>query len=177
MANPLGVLPLIDGDTYRFNNETFNENIPAGKRALTDVNTNRGFYFGITSTVSGNGAEDTEMSITVDNFKADTTPRELFESGFMNELGIAPGVVRYDTDNNIFTVVHDPQRVIGYNDTVKFAHRASDDSDGISVDSTIFSIDIIQPRRFVEQYLELTNPAFGQSISKDRILSRFEESV
>lgn len=160
MSNPLDLLPLIDGDTYTFFDQDIGGSvIEPGNKETVQVGVDRGFYFGAATTLIGEGAEDTEMSIVVDDFRADATPKELFESGFVNPIGVAPGVSRYDTDNNIFTAIHNPQRPIGYNDTVKFVQRAPDDAERVLPDTTIFSIGILQPKKFVRQYLQLVNPA------------------
>jgi len=183
MANPLDLLPLIDRDTYTF----FDQNIGGapiepGKRESVQVGADRGFYFGAATTLIGKGAEDTELSIVVDDFRADATPKELYESGYVNPIGIAPGVSRYDTDNNIFTAIHNPQRPIGFNDTVRFTQRVADDAEQVIPDTTIFSVGILQPKKFIRQYLKLVNPAIiggpelGVTDSElEAFINRFEE--
>jgi hypothetical protein len=145
------------------------------------VRVDRGFYFGAATTLVGIGAEDTEFSIVVDDFRADATPKELFESGFVNPIGIAPGVSRYDTDNDIYTAVHNPQRPIGFNDTVEFSQRVSDSASQVIPDTTIFSIGILKPRKFTREYLELVNPDIIEEVEGeienkriDRFLERFD---
>lgn len=178
MANPLDLLPLIDGSTYTFfNQEVSNEQIGPGNRKKLEIGAGRGFYFGTVTTIIGKGGEKTELSITVDDFRADTTPQELYESGFVNPQGIAPGVSRYDTTNDIYTAIHNPQRIIGYNDTVKFAQRASNESEGVVVDATIFSIGITRPREFTKQYLKLVNPGFGNGDTVEEFLQTYEEDL
>jgi len=182
MTNPLDLLPLIDGNTYTFFNQDLSTTVNPGNKKEVSLaqETQRGFYFGTVSTIIGQGGEDMELSITVDDFRADATPKELYESGFVNPQGIAPGVSRYDTDNNIFTAIHNPQRTIGFNDTVNFAQRVPNNADQLAVDASIFSIGITQPREFVRQYLELVNPAIlvrddidFREEDLERILGRF----
>jgi hypothetical protein len=159
MTNPLNLLPLIDGDTYTFFDQGLGgDPIRPGKRETVQVGVDRGFYFGAVTTLIGKGAENTELSIQVDNFRADVTPKQLFETGFVNPIGITPGVSRYDTDNNIFTAIHNPQMPIGFNDTVRFGQRVPNDAESVIPDTTIFSVGITKPKKFVRQYLKLVNP-------------------
>lgn len=182
MANPLDLLPLIDGNTYSFINQDLSETVSPGqeKKVSLAEEVERGFYFGTVTTIVGQGGQDMELSITVDDFRADTTPQEMYESGFVNPLGIAPGVSRYDTDNDVYTAIHNPQRPIGFNDVVNFTQRAPNDGDNLAVDASIFSIGITEPRQFVRQYLELVNPSILirddlelREDDLDKILERF----
>lgn len=160
MTNPLDVLPFIDGDTYTFKNQELSGGIinPGNKKIVNVSGVDRGYYFGTVTVIQGEGGERVELSIKVDGFTADTTPRQLYNSGFVSPQGITPGLSKYDTDNNIFTAIHNPQRTIPFNDIVKFTQRAPADSDGVFADTSVFSIGITNEEKFVRQYLQITNP-------------------
>jgi len=179
MSSPLDLLPLIDGNTYTFvNEEVGGETISPGNSQVAQISgVDRGYYFGIVTTIVGEGGQDTELEITVDDFVADTTPREMFESGFVNPQGIAPGVSEYDTTNNIFTAIHNPQRIIGFNDEVRFRQRAPNEASNLAVDSQIFSIGITKPREFARQYLQLVNPGAFDETEINTLIDRFEDRL
>jgi len=178
MANPLDLLPLIDGDTYTFIDQgVTNKRLQPGQIEEAKVGVGRGFYFGSVVVINGEGGEDTELKISVDDFLADTSPKEIFNSGFVETSGITPGLSRYDTDANVFTAIHNPQRPLGYNDEVRFSQRAPETGETLRVNTTIFTIGITKPRKFVKQYLELTSPQVLANGNLESIVTQFEERL
>lgn len=177
MTNPLDVLPFIDGDTYTFENQVLrNRAIEPGNEERVQISgVDRGYYFGSTTVIQGEGGEKTEITIKVDDFVADTSIKQLFDSGFVSPQGITPGISRYDTDNNIFTAIHNPQRTIPFNDKVIFSQKATNTSDRLRAETSIFSIGIINEERFVRQYLEFTSPQLAVTDRIDEMVERITQ--
>ena len=153
MSNIHSILPLIETDSWRWDRTLINQKTlkPTERKDLISSPKYPGFiYFG-TISVSGEGGEQAAIELKFDNAETKRTLGRLFSSGVQGSAGIAPGVTRYDTDNDIYVAELSPTPPISYLDNAEISVRAPDQHE-VTVDAFGIKLDILDADLFARSY-------------------------
>lgn len=157
MANIHTILPLLSEDSWEWGkDELVNERVPAGRsESLFSSSGIPGFlYYGLV-VVQGPQGEKTEVEIDLDTFQLKSTIEEAYTIGSTDAGSISPGIARYDTENNVYAVVFEPNPPLAYASNARINIVAPSQSD-IRVDSDALRLNITDRQRFRRSYQEAT---------------------
>ena len=166
MANIHSLLPLLADDSWRWDREELvDEQLPAGrtKNLLKDPLYPGFLYYGLVS-VRGEDGEKAEVEIDIDTYNQKTTIEEGYLLGSTRPGGAAPGITRYDTENNIYAIVYQPSPPLAYLDNIEISISAPSRS-GVVVNSSALKLDILDLDRIKSSYQDATLGEFRNTIS------------
>lgn len=157
MSNIHSILPLLADDSWRWGKEELvDERVPAGRAEnLFDASGLPGYlYYGLV-VVQGTNGERTEVEIDIDQFQLKSTIEEAYNVGSTQPGPVSPGIGRYDTDNDLYSVIYQPNIPLAYVSNARIKITAPSQND-IVVNSDALRLDITDLRRFRESYQEAT---------------------
>jgi hypothetical protein len=157
MANLHTILPLLESDSWQWDkSELIDERVPAGRsKSVFDSSSTPGFlYYGLVI-VQGTNGEKTELDIQLDNFQLRQTIEGAYTVGSTQKGAVSPGIARYDTENDIYSVVYEPSPPLAYISNAKIDVVAPSNDD-IRVESDALRLDITDVNGFRRSYQEAT---------------------
>lgn len=165
MSNIHSILPLLSDSSWRWDKEELvDEAVPAGRnKSIFSDPVHPGFlYYGLV-TVRGEGAERTEVEIDIDTFNLKTTIEESYNLGSVQPGSAAPGITRYDTDIDLYTIVYQPNPPLAYLDNLSIDISAPSNNP-VRVDSNALKLDIIDEVEFANSYQRFTGGRLAEAI-------------
>jgi len=165
MSNIHSILPLLSDSSWKWDKrELVDEAVPAGRnKTIFGDPINPGFlYYGIV-TIRGEGGEKSEVEIDIDTYNLKTTIEESYNLGSVTPGSAAPGITRYDTDVNLFTIVYQPSPPLAYLDNLSIDISAPSNR-SIRVDSNALKLDILDETEFANSYQRFTGGRLADAI-------------
>lgn len=157
MSNIHSILPLLDKDSWQWNKDQFiDETVPAGRsKDLFRVANVPGFLYKGLVVIQGEGGELSEIEIRIDNFDYTTTVKQAYAAGSTEMSAASPGVIRYDTSENLFAVSYEPTIPLAYSGSGRITITAPPNRD-IVINSDALRLDILDRSSFSQSYQEAT---------------------
>lgn len=167
MSNIHSILPLLDDSSWRWDKQLLTEQRirPGSDKDLFSNPTYPGFvYFGSIS-VSGESGPSASIEVGFDKANVERSIGRLYQSGISGGSGIAPGISRFDTENDVYVAELSPNIPISYLDNANISIHAPQD-DSVLVDAFGIKLDILD--------LELFSQSF-QRVTSGEIIDRMQE--
>jgi len=146
-------LPFVERDTWDWTIEPIkNKTIGAGNsKDLFEVTGQPGWFYWGAFSVQGENAQATNLKVVTDNYENDFSLKQLFINGAYDRSSDFPSITRYDTDENLFSLLWEPQPPLPFSDRIKIRLSAPNNED-ITINTSITYITITDPQQFVRSY-------------------------
>jgi len=165
MSNIHSILPLLSDDSWSWDKEeVVDEQLQAGRSKDIFANPNiPGFlYYGLV-TVRGSGGEKCEVDIGVDTFNYRSTIEEAYALGAVEASAVTPAIARYDSDNDVYTLLYQPSPPLAYVDSLNISVDAPSEQ-SVRLDSIALKLDILDIDSFRRSYQMATSGELLQGI-------------
>lgn len=146
-------LPFVQEDTWEWTLVPVkNERIGAGNaRDLFEVTGQPGWFYWGAFGVEGEAAQNTTLKVVTDTYENGFSLKQLFINGAYDRSSDFPSITRYDTEDNLFSLLWEPQPPLPFSDRIKIRLSAPNNED-ITINTSITYITITDPQQFVRSY-------------------------
>lgn len=153
MSNIHTILPLLDRDTWRWDKaEITSQTVrPSITKRLFGDPGYPGYLFSGLVVVSGSGAEETVVKLSIDNYEFESSIKRAYEIGATIVGPKAPAVVRYNTTDDLYALLYEPNPPLAYIENIDISITAPENED-IVLESSGLKLDILDLDRFSRSY-------------------------
>jgi hypothetical protein len=146
-------LPFVERDTWDWTIEPIkNKTIGAGNsKDLFEVTGQPGWFYWGAFSVQGENAQATNLKVVTDNYENGFSLKQLFINGAYDRSSDFPSITRYDTDENLFSLLWEPQPPLPFSDRIKIRLSSPPDND-VVINTSVTYITITDPQRFVRSF-------------------------
>jgi hypothetical protein len=146
-------LPFVDRNTWDWTIQPIrNKTIGAGNsKDLFEVTGQPGWFYWGAFSVQGENAQRTNLETITDNYENGFTLEQLFINGAYDRSSDFPSITRYDTDENLFSLLWEPQPPLPFSDRIKIRLDAPGNED-ILINTSVTYITITDPQSFVRSF-------------------------
>lgn len=158
MSNIHSILPLLDRDTWRWDKaeistQTVNPSIT--KRLFGDPGY-PGYLFSGLVVMSGSGAEETVIKLAVDDYEFESSVKRAYEIGATVVGPKAPAVIRYNTTDDLYVILYEPNPPLAYIENIDISVTAPQGKD-IVLEASGLKLDILDIDRFSRSYQDVVS--------------------